>query len=107
MFGSKKVYGQSKESFCPFCSKQATVTNKDGILTCRHHINKEFPVIRCACGDYLDQKSGKYGPYFVCINCGTISYAKGMELKAMNIPPKKKKLGEYIDGEYIPSIDEL
>lgn len=101
----KKVYGQSRVDTCPWCGKQATVSNADGLLVCEDHKNKEMPAIRCTCGDWLDLKAGKYGPYFNCFNCGNISFAKGMELKEMNVPSKKK--GKYVGGEFIISIDDL
>ena len=30
-----------------------------------------------------------------------------MELKAMQVPRKEKRSGLYVDGDYVPSIDEL
>lgn len=101
----KKVYGQSKVELCPFCSKQATVQNKEGLLVCPQHRNEEMPTVRCTCGDYLELRSGKFGPYFNCIQCGNISFAKGMELKEMNIP--KKRSSEFVNGEFIISVDDL
>lgn len=101
----KKVYGQSRSDFCPFCNKKATVTNKDGLYVCREHVNKQMEAIVCTCGEYLDQRSGKFGPYFNCFNCGNISFAKGMELKQLGI--KKKKKGIFVDGEFIINIENL
>ncbi len=101
----KKVYGSSRQDNCPFCGKQATVSGKDGLLVCADHRNSALEVIRCTCGEFLDQKAGKFGPYFTCFQCGNISFAKAMELKAMQVPPKRK--GAMVEGEYIPSIDEL
>lgn len=115
----KKVYGQSREDTCVWCGKRATVANDAGLLVCPTHKNNEMPTIRCTCGDWLDLKAGKFGPYFNCFNCGNISFAKGMELKEINVPiPKRKKLSEtevaikegksaYVDGEFIISIDDL
>jgi hypothetical protein len=66
-----------------------------------------MPLIRCACGDILDQRAGKFGPYFNCMACGNISFAKAMELKALQVPKKAPKQGLYVEGTYVPSIDEL
>ncbi len=118
----KKVYGQSRKDVCVWCGKVATVQNEAGLLVCVEHKNREMPAIRCTCGDWLDLKAGKYGPYFNCFNCGNISFAKGMELKELAVPgkkkPKKETLSEaeqaikdgksvYVDGEFIISIDDL
>lgn len=103
----RKEYGRSREDGCPFCGKRATVENDDGLLVCHAHKNESLPLIRCACGDILDQKAGKFGPYFSCFQCGNISFSKAMELKAMQVPKKLVKPGIYDNGEYIPSIDEL
>ena len=103
----RKEYGQSREDSCPFCGKRATFENKDGLLVCLDHKNESMPLIRCACGDILEQRAGKFGPYFNCMACGNISFAKAMELKAMQVPKKEKKPGIFLEGEYVPSIDEL
>lgn len=118
----KKVYGQSKEDTCVWCGKLATVENDAGLLVCPAHKNNEMPSIRCTCGEWLDLKAGKFGPFFLCFNCGPVSFAKGMELKELNVPAKKKPIKEkpseaevalsegksmYLDGEFIISIDDL
>ena len=101
----RKVYGQSREDTCPWCGKRATVQNKEGLLVCPEHRSDEMPAIRCTCGEWLDLRAGKFGPYLNCMSCGNISFTKGMELKEMNVPRKKK--GSYVDGEFIISIDDL
>lgn len=74
-----KRYGQSKVEGCPFCGKQSTTTNKQGIPVCITHKDKELLDFKCLCGEWLDLKNGKYGPYFFCMKCGNISFSKGME----------------------------
>lgn len=102
-----KRFDGGRQDTCPFCGKNATVTTGEGLLVCSDHRNDSLPFIRCTCGEILEQRAGKFGPYFNCFSCGNISFAKGMELKAMQVPKKSPKPGVYVDGEYVPSIDEL
>ena len=87
-FYGKKRYGQSKQSDCPFCGKVATQMNKDGVLVCRLHLHEKLEEIKCTCGSWLEQLSGKFGPYFNCLNCGNINFQKGMEIKAITMTKK-------------------
>ena len=75
-----KRYGQSKLEICPFCEKQATTKNKEDIPVCFDHKEERFPELKCQCGDYLEQRSGKYGIYFNCMKCGNINYRKALSL---------------------------
>jgi len=83
-----KKYGQSKINKCPFCGVQATFQNKQGVPVCRKH--KEFSIddLRCVCGEPLEPKSGKFGPYFNCINCGNINFRKGLEMNEGRVNKK-------------------
>lgn len=85
-----KRYGQSKINNCPFCNRQATTKNCQGIPVCLQHKNTDMPDLKCLCGEYLDVMSGKYGPYFRCIRCGNMNFNKGLEIN----PDYKKKLEE-------------
>ena len=51
--------------------------------------------LKCACGSYLESRSGKFGPYFHCINCGNINFRKAMEMNegSVNNKPVDKKVG--------------
>ena len=80
----KKIYGQSRIDKCPFCGKTATTTNKQKIPTCLQHKDKTLDNLRCACGDYLDLKNGKFGVYFNCMHCGNINFKKGLEMNNIN-----------------------
>src|SRR3989344_2126860 len=92
-FRAKKVYGQSKQDSCAFCGSIATQTTEAGVLVCRHHREAKLEEIKCTCGSWLEQKSGKFGPYFRCTNCGNISFNKAMEMKAlMPAVSKEQKL---------------
>lgn len=91
----RKVYGQSKNNNCLFCGKLATTTNKQGIPVCSVHKNSRLNDFKCTCGEYLDIKSGKFGIFFVCMNCGTISLNRALEFN------------KVWDENNLPSIDDL
>jgi hypothetical protein len=78
-----KRYGESKIAECPFCSKPSFTKNKQKIPVCKDHVDKMMPEIKCVCGSYLDLKESKYGPFFVCMNCGTMNLKKGMEMLSL------------------------
>ncbi|MBI2665452.1 hypothetical protein HYX12_02415 [Candidatus Woesearchaeota archaeon] len=94
-FREKKVYGESRIDHCSFCSSIATQKNEQGILVCRHHLQRKIEDIKCTCGSWLEQRTGKFGPYFNCINCGNINFNKGLEMKRLTkiptIPPSPLK----------------
>ena len=75
-----KIYGESKANECPFCGKTAVTSNTQGVPVCKEHKNKSLDNLRCVCGDYLDLKNGKFGPYFSCMNCGNINFRKGLDM---------------------------
>ncbi len=87
---SRKVYGQSKITACPFCDKHATTKNRQNIPVCRAHINESLEDIKCTCGRMLEIKESKYGPFFVCSSCGAISFKKGMEIRDITSNPNVK-----------------
>lgn len=76
----RKVYGQSKAYECPFCGKRALSVSKQGVPVCVNHKNKSVN-IKCVCGEWLDIKKGKWGPYFHCMNCGNISFRKALSMQ--------------------------
>lgn len=86
-----KRYGESKIQKCPFCEKQATSKNKQGIPTCQKHKDELLGDLKCACGEYLESKTGKFGPYFNCINCGNINFKKAMGMNQGNVYNKEVK----------------
>ena len=89
-FKAKKVYGKSKIESCPFCGKMATQKNAQGVAVCRLHLKETVEDRKCQCGKWLELKSGKFGPYFNCLNCGNLSYEKGMARStAPEIKPKQ------------------
>ena len=82
-FKAKKVYGSSKQIICPFCARIATQKNEQGVEVCHVHAKSVLPEIRCLCGSWLEQRSGKFGPYFHCMKCGSMNFARGMEIKQL------------------------
>ena len=78
-----KQYGASKLAVCPFCKRQATTSNEQGIPTCIKHKEDKFPEMKCICGSWLELRQGKYGPFFTCMSCGIINMKKAMEINNM------------------------
>jgi hypothetical protein len=77
----KKEFGKSRIDSCPFCNKQSTTTNSQGVPVCSFHKNTDLIAnFKCVCNSWLDLKKGKYGVYFNCMNCGNLSFDKGLEL---------------------------
>lgn len=66
----KKVYGSYRKEVCPFCQGTATTFNEQKIPVCHKHKTSLLSEMKCACGDYLDILSGKFGTFFNCISCG-------------------------------------
>lgn len=75
-----KKYGQSKIDNCPFCDKVSFTRNPQGIPVCKEHQSKSMPNLKCLCGEYLDLKFGKYGPFYSCIKCGTMNISKALDM---------------------------
>ena len=101
MFHHRKVIGQYQTPECPFCGKRALAVNSQKVPVCVEHKNKLIPEKRCSCGSWLDLRHGKYGPYFNCIKCGNLSYAKGTERASIvetkeEVGSKNQDLGSVI-----------
>jgi len=75
-----KRYGDYKVERCPFCRKQATGQNKEGVPVCHEHKNSTLPELKCFCGSYLEMRKGKFGVFFSCIKCGNINKSKAFEI---------------------------
>ena len=86
-----KRYGQSKMETCPFCGKQASQQNEQGVAVCVQHRNTELPDIKCLCGSYLDMRNGKYGAFFSCMKCGNINMKKALEINDLHELKKPSK----------------
>ena len=83
-----KKYGQSKVDSCPFCSKIATLKNRQGVPVCIAHKDETIDELKCLCGEYLEMLEGKYGVFFKCTKCGNMNLKKVMEFNT--IKPKSK-----------------
>lgn len=81
----RKVYGESGNLVCPFCGQVATTKNEQGLPVCRHHTSDEID-LKCVCGGWLDIKESKYGTFFVCMECGPVSYKRGLEINNLPLP---------------------
>tara|TARA_Y100000310_G_scaffold276505_1_gene293692 strand:+ start:1107 stop:1466 length:360 start_codon:yes stop_codon:yes gene_type:complete len=97
----KKSYGEYKRLICPFCDRNATQNNEQGLDVCHLHTKSVMPEVKCTCGKWLELKVSKFGPYFNCIDCGNINYKKGMEIKEMTtvIEDKKVHVSEPVKEE--------
>jgi hypothetical protein len=75
-----KRYGESKLEGCPFCGKQALAMNEQGLPVCVAHKRVNMPELKCLCGEFLMMQKGKFGVFFSCMNCGTVSLRKALEI---------------------------
>ncbi len=91
-----KKYGQSKIDKCPFCSRQAVVKNTQELPVCTDHKNASLDELKCMCGKPLEMRSGKYGIFFSCLNCGNLNLRKALEI---NEGAPKKETGTRRETE--------
>ena len=78
----KKVYGHSSIQKCPICGDNALTKNKQGIPVCKDH--QGFYIdLKCACGSWLDPKESKHGTFFLCMDCGAVSWQKAMSINGL------------------------
>ncbi len=75
-----KKYGESKIDKCPFCGRQAVLTNSQGLPVCSNHKNAVLNQMKCVCGETADLMTGKFGVYFNCLNCGNVNARKIFEM---------------------------
>ena len=113
-FKTKKKYGEYKRLICPFCSRNATQKNEQGLDVCHLHVKQMMEDIKCTCGKWLELRVSKHGPYFNCLDCGNINFQKGMEIKSLThvgLPPeimedKEKKKVEIKKKEITITSDD-
>ncbi len=87
----RKRYGESRVDSCPFCGKQGVTKNSQGVPVCLAHKGDVLSDLKCACGSYVDIKSGKWGAYASCIRCGNVNLRKVLELSPIKRPQEKVK----------------
>lgn len=95
-----KRYGEARLDRCPFCGRQATVTNVQKVPVCVEHRKNTLNNLKCSCGSFLDLRQGKFGAFFTCFKCGAISMSKALELNKIELPSKSeapaKKFGRSV-----------
>jgi len=98
-----KKYGESQISSCPFCGKNAFLKNTQGVSVCSDHKRSELPIMKCSCKEILDMKTGKFGVYFNCEHCGTISMKKALSMnpKLSSEKISKKKNVTVVTSEEV------
>ncbi|MBI2135822.1 hypothetical protein HYU06_02005 [Candidatus Woesearchaeota archaeon] len=74
-----KRYGMSKIDSCPFCQKHATTMNTQKVPVCAAHKQDLLDGLKCICGSTLDILNGRFGVFFSCMKCGSISLKKVLE----------------------------
>lgn len=75
-----KNYSEEKVSKCPFCARPAIIKNPQKVPVCMKHKKEELKDLKCKCGEYLDTKTGKHGPFFICINCNIVKFKTGLQI---------------------------
>jgi hypothetical protein len=88
MWGGKR-YGEAKIAACPFCGAGAYSKNKDGVPVCAAHKNSSLGEMKCACGEWLDMRQGKWGPFFLCSKCGPVNMTKALSTQSESGIAKK------------------
>jgi len=61
------------------------------VTVCRGHKNAVLNDMRCICGEYLDIKKGKYGYFFLCMNCGPQNAKKVFSINEVKDVSKKQQ----------------
>ncbi len=93
-FKAKKIYGKSEILPCPFCHRQATQKNGQGLDVCSRHTKEYLADVKCVCEALLELRQGNYGPYFNCLRCGNINFKKAMEIHASVKPVQSSNIRE-------------
>ena len=67
-------------SNCVFCGRQAVSKNEQKFPVCVVHKKQAMQDMKCVCGQILSIKESKYGPFFLCFDCGPVSINKAMNM---------------------------
>jgi hypothetical protein len=92
-----KRYGQSKSNKCPFCGIEAVFHNAQGIPVCRKHKDMNLNDLKCMCGESLESRTGKFGAYFHCMNCGNVNFRRALEVNEGRL--NRQKMPEIVTRE--------
>jgi len=87
----RKVYGSYRTESCPFCQKQATAKNEQGVAVCTAHKSSSLENLKCICGGWLDIKSGKFGAYGNCLKCGNVPLYKALRNDPHIVAPRSEE----------------
>ncbi|MBI2558845.1 hypothetical protein HYW20_05980 [Candidatus Woesearchaeota archaeon] len=99
MFITKK-YGQSKIDRCPFCRKHATSMNRQNVPVCPSHKGEILDNLKCVCSSTLEIRNGKFGIFFSCIRCGSMSLRKVLEFNAVKPKMKNEKFSQMNEKKF-------
>ncbi len=103
----RKRYGESRVDSCPFCGKQGVAKNAQGVPVCLAHKGELLSELKCACGSYVDIRSGKWGAYASCIRCGNVNLRKILELNPFQKAQEKEQKKPVERKELTVRSDEL
>ncbi len=106
-----KRYGQSRIENCPFCGKAGVMKNKQGVPVCLKHKDSYLDGLKCVCGEYLEVRSGKFGAYFTCMNCGNVNFKKAMEMnpelmEKAEVETNEEKVSDKKESDRVKAWDE-
>lgn len=65
--------------------------NSQGVHVCSKH-KDEYVDLKCICGEWVEVRSGKWGPYGVCPRCGNLSWRKLLEANPSITPSGEKSV---------------
>ena len=102
-----KKYGSYQTPLCPFCSRQAIAKSAEGVPVCSSHKDQKLPELKCGCGEYVDLRDGKWGPYFSCIRCGNVNFSRIIEMNVIKPADSPEPKKESKPQETTARSDEL
>ena len=97
-----KKYGESKVDLCPFCQKEATGENEQGVSVCRSH-KENFLELKCRCGSWLDIRKGKFGAYCRCEGCGNQNLKRILVMTPVKNLFSPKEVTKPVHKDYRPA----
>lgn len=104
----RKRYGESRVDSCPFCGRRGVTKNSQGVPVCLAHKGDILSDLKCACGSYVEIKSGKWGAYASCFKCGNVNLGKVLEMNPQQKAQEKpKKEQQEEKKEVVVRSDEL
>ena len=84
--------------------------SEQNVPCCSKHKKSVLPDMKCACGSWLDLKESKYGPFWLCLKCGPVSWRKGLEVNPLTGDKKDsnfKVQSKHKEEEQIMSWEDL